>query len=80
MGTNGEFPQMVGGISRAAFYQVKKELEAKAAMEVADRMRRFVKFLLLQNAGSGMDYEKIEATFKSAFASLSEEERESLIT
>ena len=57
--------------------QVRYE-EAKAAMEVADRMRSFVKFLLSQNAGSGRDFEKIEAAFKSAFASLSEEERESL--
>jgi hypothetical protein len=41
-------------------------------------MRFFVKYLLSQNAGSGRDYEKIESAFKSAFASLSEEDRESL--
>ena len=55
--------------------QVKYE-EAKAAMEVADRMRFFAKYLLSQNAGSGRDYEKIESAFKAAFASLREEDIE----
>lgn len=57
--------------------QVKYE-EAKATMEVADRMRFFVKYLLPQNAGSGRDYDKIESTFKSAFASLNEKTTEKL--
>jgi AbiV family abortive infection protein len=54
--------------------------EAKATMQIADRMRFFVKYLLLQNDSSGRDYEKIESAFKSAFAGPSDEDRESLIT
>ncbi len=55
--------------------QVKYE-GAKAAMEVANRMRFFVKYLLSQDDGSGRDYDKIESAFKSAFASLSEKTAE----
>jgi hypothetical protein len=33
MNTTGEISQMIGGMPRAAFYQIKKELGAKAAVE-----------------------------------------------
>jgi hypothetical protein len=33
MDTTGEISQMIGGMPQAAFYQIKKELEAKAAVE-----------------------------------------------
>jgi AbiV family abortive infection protein len=57
--------------------QVKYE-DAKAAMDIADRMRYFVKFMLAQNDVAGMEYEKIESAFKSAFASLCEKDANSL--
>ncbi len=53
--------------------QVKYE-EAKAAMEVADRMRSLVKNLLSGSEG-GIEYGNVESTFKTVFASLSEEEK-----
>ena len=57
--------------------QVKYE-DAKAAMEIADRMRYFVKFMLAQNEVVGMEYEKIESLFKSVFANLAEADKQSL--
>lgn len=49
--------------------------EAKAAVDIADRMRFFVKCLLSNNTGFGRDYEKIESAFKAVFASLNEEQK-----
>ena len=57
--------------------QVRYE-DAKAAMDVAGRIRYFVKFMLAQNDVAGMEYEKIESAFKSAFASLCEKDAKSL--
>ena len=56
--------------------QVKHD-DAKAAMENADRMRFFVKYLLGQNR-VGVEYDKIESAFKTAFASLSEKDRKQM--
>ncbi len=45
--------------------------DAKAAMEVADRLRSLVKYLLSGSAG-GIEYGNVESAFKTLFASLSE--------
>jgi AbiV family abortive infection protein len=57
--------------------EVKHE-DAKAAMEIAGRMRYFVKYLLGRGSVSDMEYEKIESVFKEVFANLTKEDRESL--
>jgi AbiV family abortive infection protein len=57
--------------------QVKYE-DAKAAMEIAGRMRYFVKFMLANNDVVGMEYDKIESVFKSVFANLAEVDKQSL--
>jgi AbiV family abortive infection protein len=57
--------------------QVKYE-DAKAAMEIADRMRYFVKYMLAHNEVVGMEYDKIESVFKSVFANLVEADKQSL--
>jgi AbiV family abortive infection protein len=57
--------------------QVKYE-DAKAAMETAKRMFHFVKYMLASNEVKGMEYDKIESTFKSMFANLTEADEQSL--
>lgn len=57
--------------------EVKYE-DAKAALEIAGRMRFFVKYLLLPNDVQSIEYRKIESAFKTAFASLTGEDRQSL--
>jgi hypothetical protein len=47
--------------------------EAKAAMELAKKMRWFVKHSIEKGTGTGRDYDKIELAFKSAFESLTED-------
>jgi AbiV family abortive infection protein len=54
-----------------------KYADAKAAMDIADRMRRFVKYMLAQNEVVGMEYDKIESVFKSLFANLAEADKQS---
>lgn len=43
--------------------QVKHE-DAKAAMDIAGRMRYFVKLMLADNDVAGMEYDEIESVFK----------------
>lgn len=57
--------------------QVKYE-DAKAAMEIAGRMRLFVKYMLANNEVVGMEYDKIESVFKSVFANMAEADKQSL--
>ncbi len=52
--------------------QIKFE-DSRAAMEIADRMRFFVGYLLKEYT-PGMEYEKIESAFKVAFASVAKEQ------
>lgn len=49
-----------------------KHDDAKTAMENANRMRSFVRYMLDRNVG-GIEYNKIESAFKAAFATLGEE-------
>jgi AbiV family abortive infection protein len=49
--------------------QVKYE-DAKAAMEIASRMRYFMNYLLGLSGVPGLEFEKIESAFKAAFANL----------
>ena len=48
--------------------------DAKAAMEVADRLRSLVKSLLSGSAG-GIEYGNVESAFKTVFASLSKADK-----
>lgn len=57
--------------------QVKYE-DAKAAMQIADRMRYFVKYMLANNEVVGMEFDKIESVFKSVFANMTEADKQSL--
>lgn len=54
--------------------QVKHE-EAKAAIECAERMRFFVRYILGKNSG-GVEYGKIESAFKAAFATPDKEDKD----
>jgi len=56
--------------------QVKYD-DAKAAMEVAKRMCSFVRYRL-DHQTQGLEYDKIESAFKAVFASLNEEQNQSL--
>lgn len=55
-----------------------KYQDAKTAMEIANRMRSFVKYMLAQNEVVGMEYDKIESVLKSLFANLAEAGKQSM--
>ena len=52
--------------------------DAKSAIEIANRMRDFVRFMLAQNDVADFEYQKIESVFKEAFANLVYEDTETL--
>lgn len=58
--------------------QVKNE-DAKAALEAAERLGYFIEGLLSgSSAGDSVEYEKIEAAFRTVFASLSKTDEQNL--
>jgi hypothetical protein len=58
--------------------QVKNE-DAKAALEAAQRLGYFIEGLLSgSSAGDSVEYKKIEAAFRTVFASLSKTDEQNL--
>jgi hypothetical protein len=57
--------------------RVKYE-DAKSAIEIANRMRAFVRFTLAHNDVADFEYQKIESVFREAFANLTCEDKGTL--